>query len=424
VDFQARYLPFDRNEPVIVSLGSITRPPFKLIWNTANVPNQLITGVSFLAEATLETGQVISARKEGVFFTHQPVRIPTFTADYAYKGTNEFTNDTLVIPSETTTHTIKASIFWNETDVVFLIDVKDPSYNATLPANIQNEMGVEILIDPTLSRKPFPTSEVLIFAVPLNGKAYRINYMPVFENDGSFKLISTASAYKYKCKVDKWDYKGYSVVFPVPNGFFGKRAPERFGCNIIIKSLDSKQKVKRTSWIKGNLYDSYSPYIWGEVRLTPKPLLKNRFIQWLLCFTAGLLTAVLLSFAFSVPKRRKIIYKIENSEYDQELFEKIKAGMDFHITSQDLTLDKLARELHMPPGKIHKIIQRQTGLNFRNFLMYSRIEIAKERLRSSHSSEASIADTCGFAGVNEMEKYFNKFLKTTPYKFRLEQQVA
>jgi transcriptional regulator GlxA family with amidase domain len=56
--------------------------------------------------------------------------------------------------------------------------------------------------------------------------------------------------------------------------------------------------------------------------------------------------------------------------------------------------------------------------------MRSRIEIAKERLRSSNSSEAAIADMCGFKSVSEMEKYFRRFCHTSPYKYRVEQQVT
>jgi transcriptional regulator GlxA family with amidase domain len=56
--------------------------------------------------------------------------------------------------------------------------------------------------------------------------------------------------------------------------------------------------------------------------------------------------------------------------------------------------------------------------------MALRIEIAKERLRSSHSSVASIAESCGFKNVSEMEKYFSKFCRITPLKYRKENQVA
>jgi AraC-like DNA-binding protein len=251
-----------------------------------------------------------------------------------------------------------------------------------------------------------------------------VNYKPLFEDNGSFRLLSSASAYKYQVKIDKWDNKGYAVSFPIPVSFFGKTIPDRFGCNIIVKWINAHREVQRTSWMKGNLYDYYSPFIWGEVRIIPKPLLKNRIVLLCFSFFIGLIVAVLFSMIVSTPKRAKVIYKVESSEEEQRLFNKVKSIIDTRITLKDINLEMVAEEMGEKRGKIQMIVKRQTRLSFRNFIMYSRIEIAKERLRSSHSSEASIAETCGFADVNEMEKYFSKFLKTTPYKFRMEQQVA
>jgi transcriptional regulator GlxA family with amidase domain len=65
-----------------------------------------------------------------------------------------------------------------------------------------------------------------------------------------------------------------------------------------------------------------------------------------------------------------------------------------------------------------------TGMSFKNYVMYLRTEIVCERLRSSHSSEVSIAETCGFKNVNEMERFFQKFHHTTPYNFRKTQQIT
>jgi transcriptional regulator GlxA family with amidase domain len=56
--------------------------------------------------------------------------------------------------------------------------------------------------------------------------------------------------------------------------------------------------------------------------------------------------------------------------------------------------------------------------------MKSRVEIAKERLRSSHASQAAVADSCGFKNLEEMAKYFQKFCRTSPSLYRRENQVA
>jgi YesN/AraC family two-component response regulator len=94
------------------------------------------------------------------------------------------------------------------------------------------------------------------------------------------------------------------------------------------------------------------------------------------------------------------------------------------VTDRTVTLEDLAKKLAINPKKIQRLLKRDRRESFKDFLNHSRIEIAKERLRSSHSSEASIASSCGFENVDEMEKYFKKFVHTTPYKFREEFQVT
>jgi len=42
----------------------------------------------------------------------------------------------------------------------------------------------------------------------------------------------------------------------------------------------------------------------------------------------------------------------------------------------------------------------------------------------SPKSEKSIAESCGFKNVTEMEKYFSGFNRTTPHRFRKENQAV
>jgi transcriptional regulator GlxA family with amidase domain len=116
--------------------------------------------------------------------------------------------------------------------------------------------------------------------------------------------------------------------------------------------------------------------------------------------------------------------KFERSEVEQQQFDKIKEIIEAKVTYNKVDIEKVASELRIPAKKLNTLVRKYTGFTFNNYLMFCRTEIAKERLRSSHCSEASIAETCGFSSVNELEKYFLRFHHTTPYKFRTEQQVA
>ena len=87
VEFQARYFKTNNDTPVISSLGIISRPPFKLVWDVTEIPNQLLSGVSFLAEATFSKDSTETVKREGVFFTHQKITRPSLIIPYEFSGT-------------------------------------------------------------------------------------------------------------------------------------------------------------------------------------------------------------------------------------------------------------------------------------------------------------------------------------------------
>jgi two-component system response regulator YesN len=114
----------------------------------------------------------------------------------------------------------------------------------------------------------------------------------------------------------------------------------------------------------------------------------------------------------------------ERSEEERGVFERVNSVIEQELIRKDLTIDQIAEKCKMEPHELNGLIKRNTGFSFVNYLLFCRTEVAKERLRSSRSSEKSIADLCGFSSAMEMEKCFAKFHRTTPYKFRSQQQVA
>jgi len=426
IEFRARYFASKTDTGTVVTIGEISRPPYKQIWDIKDIPNQLFTGVSFLAEAILKNGETTGVRREGVFFAHQKTDCPLVKFNYEYSGTKELEllKDTLVINSPRSTVTLLTSIYWNEKDITVLAEVRDPLFYANMSKDALSNMGIEILIDPDQSRKPFPNKDVFIFVVPLSGKPYKIVYKTVYDETGSFKLIPQSMPYDYTYSVTKEDFKGFKIYFPIPKQVFSDKIPKEIAFNIIFKLLNEKNDIIKVPWIKGSLYETYSPYVWGTVRFLPKPFIKNKILLGCLFFVCGLLITLLIYKVASFFHKPRALNNFEKSEAEQQLFVRIKETIEKRVTNKGFTLEIAARDLKMNPKRLNKMIRKFTSMSFQNYLMYSRTEIAKERLRSSHSSEASIADACGFQDANELEKFFTKFHKTTLYKFRNEHQVA
>lgn len=147
-------------------------------------------------------------------------------------------------------------------------------------------------------------------------------------------------------------------------------------------------------------------------------------VQWFLFFFAGLILSFTVYVIVLKIRRPQHLSNFERSEEELRLFEQVKGIIDQDFVKKDLNIDHVAQKCGLEAAKLNLLLKRSTGFTFQNYLLYCRTEVAKERLRSSRSSEKTIADLCGFQNAVEMEKCFAKFHRTSPYKFRMDQQVA
>jgi len=458
VDLQARYIPEHSDSPMIVSLGTISRPPYKLIWNTYNLQNQLFTGIGILAEAAISGGMPQVARQEGIFLTHKPVQRKIIPVPYSPAGADAFkvgSNNEVEVRSKirsSGTDTVEevrmvrrsgtnnympqefkkigdpqksawGTVVWNEKEISFQVSVKDPSFYSNQPGKNIADAGLEIMIDPTRKKAPYPTENTLFFVVPLSGAPYSVHYRTEIA-DGAFKPIPQSARVDYPHSVGISEFKSYTIRFSVPKEAFGRAMPDTMSCNMALRILGADGKVQKVSLTGENVYEMYSPFSWNDYYRVSKPLLMNSALQWGIFSAIGFLIALIIYAVVSKLRKPQLISNFERSEEAKAIFERVNAVIEQELIKKDLKIDYVANKCGMDPQTLNTLIKRNTGFNFINYLQYCRSEVAKERLRSSRSSETSIADLCGFESAIEMEKCFGKFYHTTPYKFRTQQQVA
>ncbi len=424
IELQARYFSLFSDTANIVNIGTLDKPPYQFVWDISSLPNQLFAGVAFLAEVYHKNGNIYDIRREGVFFAHQAIIYKRKTIVYDFPGSRKLSSDTIIIPGNRDNLSIKSSIYWNEKNLTFLIAVDDPFFHSNLPKSALSDICVEIMLDPSISRKPYPSKEVVAFNIPLYGIPYIINYKPAFDETGTFKLISNSSTCDFPYSIFKEDYKGYEILFPIPKKIFGGVIPDSLTCNIALKVMDKNNRLKTVSWVRTNQYDIHSPFVWNTIVRLPKPFYKNRILIFSAGFIAGLIFITLIWIIISYARKPKLKKAIEKTEAEQKLFDNLKEAIDRQITYKNITNEIVAKELHISPKKLNNLVKRLTGYSFHNYLMLARIEIAKERLRSSFCNESTIADACGFKDEAELEKYFLKFEHTSPAKYREKQQVT
>jgi AraC-like DNA-binding protein len=424
VEFQVRYFPEKSDTATILNIGDVSREPYEIAWDISQIPNQLFSGASFFAEATLSNGEMEAVRREGVFLLHQPVDRVVQPISYDFPGMKQsVTSSPITLTSPRPNCSLKASIYWNEKELTFKVTFKDPQFTAKLTKKQLASLGVEILLDPLKSRKPFPGKDVFIYSIPLYGKPYRVMYKPIPADSGSFSFATSTLPCDFDVAIQADEQQGFTIYCPLPVSSFGVALPKKIGCNIIVKTM-SQTEVIRTSWINASLYDAYSPFIWGELQLQPRPNFMNRPLVAGIAFGGGFLLTLFISLLLLLLAKPSIKTTAEQSESDKQQFAEVKEVLDTKILAKNVSIDSVAKALNTSPKKLSQLVRRATGLSFPMYVMYERIEIAKERLRSSHCTEEAVAQTCGFHSVHEMEKFFQKFHHITPAKFRNEQQVV
>ena len=421
IELQVRYY---SDSTVIGSLSSMTRPPYKYIWNTSDLPNQLYTGIGILAEAILPNGTTQIARQEGIFLTHNPVRRTKSPIPYSPSASSVNTDAfARKFDMDGAQKSASSVIAWNEKELSIHVAVKDPSFYSTQPGRNIADAGLEILIDPTRRRSPHPTGSTMFFIVPLSGSPYKINYSAEI-NGGAFKLVPQTSAVSYQSNVGRSEFKGYSISLSIPKEAFGKAIPDTIACNMVLRVLDDQGQVQKISLSGGNVFEMYSPFCWPDYYKLHKPLLMNAGLQWFIFSAAGFLLALGIYLLISKLRKPHLLSNFERSEEEKAVFERVNSVIEQELIRKDLKIDYVAGKCGMDQQTLNSLIKHCTGFTFINYLQFCRTEVAKERLRSSRSSEKSIADLCGFASAMEMEKCFAKFHHTTPYKFRTQHQVA
>jgi len=422
VEFAARYFPDKADTSTVAVLGTVTHSPFEVEWDLSRIPNQLFVGAILYADVTFSNDDVTSLVREGIYCIHQPVQRPVYPVVYNFQGTKTMQQTTIDLSSPPAGVKAYASAYWNEKELVFIFNVRDLRFSSKMSG--LGNLGAEILLDPSKTRKPFPGDEVFLYTIPLDGKPYRIMYTKEKDEHGADKVVPRSQICPFDAKITLNDGKGFTIFVAIPVKLIGSRLPETIGCNVGIKNLALNGGVARTSWVASGPLDFYSPYTWGELQLKERPFFMNRLLIMLLFFGIGFLLTLFIAAMLMAARRPGLRRAAAQSEADRQQFMVIKADFDSKVTEKNVGIENIAKAVNMQPKKLAILVRQATGMPFAMYIMFARIEIAKERLRSSHASEEAIAEACGFGSVGEMEKYFAKFCHTTPAKFRAEQQVA
>jgi AraC family transcriptional regulator len=86
--------------------------------------------------------------------------------------------------------------------------------------------------------------------------------------------------------------------------------------------------------------------------------------------------------------------------------------------NEDIGLKELAQLVQMSSRYFLKLFKASTGVTPHQFVIRTRIELAKELLRAGKMSIAEVAVTVGFANQSHLNLYFKRLLGITPRQFQ------
>ena len=169
----------------------------------------------------------------------------------------------------------------------------------------------------------------------------------------------------------------------------------------------------------GDKIDSTKPASTPEkARIFSGPIFSNLFILWIACLVIGLLSGAIVALIYNTLQKTPPLLVQEIPEEDKpKVYDLIKT-IESEITNKNFSISHVTSKLALTVKEINVLTKRVFKRSFNNYVLALRIEIVKERLRSSNASEIFITKSCGFSSVAEMDKKFQSLIGTTPLKYR------
>jgi AraC-like DNA-binding protein len=89
---------------------------------------------------------------------------------------------------------------------------------------------------------------------------------------------------------------------------------------------------------------------------------------------------------------------------------------------QPITLDAVARHVHLSPDRTRHVVRQEFGLTFRGLLRKYRLDGARALLLNTRLSVGEIAIRCGFGNHSSFTRLFTTTYGCSPSRWRREHQ--
>ncbi|TDG00757.1 response regulator [Paenibacillus piri] len=106
-----------------------------------------------------------------------------------------------------------------------------------------------------------------------------------------------------------------------------------------------------------------------------------------------------------------------NEQSDNFIVRKSKAFVDKHLL-EDVTLAKVAAEIHVSAGYLSRVFLKELGENFSDYVIRNKLEYAQKLLRETNKKVYEIAADIGYTNPHYFSKLFKERIGMTPLEYR------
>ena len=111
-----------------------------------------------------------------------------------------------------------------------------------------------------------------------------------------------------------------------------------------------------------------------------------------------------------------VISRQEQMEQDEA--KSIYEYINQHFDEYDMSLEKTAADLQVSIGEVRKAVMKYTGKTYKEYLIYLRIEYAKQLLQNGELTLAEVCNKIGYGSVSYFIKLFKETTGLTPSKYK------
>lgn len=420
VDSALLYVYHSRGQ--IDTLAVVSSPPYKAMWNCADIPDLDQTHLQFgYVLYRGDSATIVSpptphrwalsrdggADKKGKRGEQPSYRVKPLTATNGF----EVDCDTLkwakvegaaIAGANGGIATFK--MLRTGAKLYFIARVRDSSVN--------NGDFVELHIDIYRDRAVFPgiNHRSLRFAprgrcIFFVGDYADGKYAP---SDSAVQLLTDEAEWKTSVTSD-----GYVVEAAIPFSLLSNldSPPTKIGLDVSVMDA-GRQGESFYSWAGVTQFTRYSPSRWGTARIDQaSPALRYVLLFALFISAFGVLGFVAYLYLSHRQESKEIKAETRGAS---PLTETVIEQIEKQLSNANLGINDIAKSINTPPERITSALMSDLECTFEQQLTYKRIKHSQKLMRNPELTMEAIAERCGFANVDAYRKSYSAQMKVDP----------